>query len=205
LTEAIVDLKSIAGERGSGSQRLLDIGCGQGLAFGLLGEHFRPQSIIGVDVDSRTLAKAEQHRSQWRCDVQLLRSSVTRLELADGCIDTVFCHQLLHHVADQESALRELYRILAPGGILLASESCSPFINSWPVRAFFRHPMRAQRSAQGYLDLLRARGFEFSTTDVRESTPWWSLPDFGILRRLGWSRSQPETTELLVVATKPQR
>jgi ubiquinone/menaquinone biosynthesis C-methylase UbiE len=205
LTEAIVDLKSIAGNRGSDAQHLVDVGCGQGLAFGLLGEHFRPKTIIGVDIDTRLLDQAEQHRPTWRCNVQLRNCSIKHLDLADASVDTVFCHQLLHHVADQESALRELYRILIPGGTLLLSESCRVFIESWTVRAFFRHPMPAQKSAQDFLELLRSMGFEFSPSDVRESTPWWSLRDFGIARRFGWLRTPPETTELLVVATKPTR
>jgi SAM-dependent methyltransferase len=205
LTEAIVDLKALAGNRGSGAQQLVDVGCGQGLAFGLLSEYFQPKNIIGVDIDSRLLAQAEQHRPQWRCNVQLLNCSVKQLDIPDASVDTVFCHQLLHHVADQEGVLRELYRILVPGGTLLLSESCRIFIESWTVRAFFRHPMRVQKSAQDYLHLLHSMGFEFSASDVRESAPWWSLRDFGIARRLGWLRKAPETTELLVVATKPSQ
>ena len=203
LTEAIVNLKAIAGNRGCDARALLDVGCGRGLAFALLGDHFRPQSIVGVDIDDRLLRRAEQDRSLWPCEVQLRRCSVTRLDLPDDSIDTVFCHQLLHHVADQDAALRELYRVMAPGGILLASESCRSFIESWWVRTFFRHPMKVQKSAEEYQRLLRTAGFEFSDEDIRESSPWWSQRDLGIARQLGLTRRPLTTTELLIVAVKP--
>ena len=204
LTQAIVDLKNLAGERGQQPRRLLDIGCGQGLAFAPLAEHFRPEQIIGVDVDPHLLNKAEHKASQLNRNVRVLQSSVTALNLPDESVDVVFCHQLLHHVAKQERALQELYRILTPGGLLLVSESCKSFIDSWAVRWFFRHPMHVQKSSLEYQQLLRAMGFEFSAADVGETVPWWSLPDFGVARRLGWSRGPFDTTELLVVATKPK-
>ena len=138
-------------------------------------------------------------------------ASVTRLPIADGSIDVIFCHQLIHHVADQEGALRELHRVLAPGGVLLLGESCEAFINTWTVRWCFRHPPGAQKPAEGYLALVQGAGFVFGAVDVRTSTPWWSLPDLGIARKLGLSGALPLTTqtatatEILVVARKRQR
>jgi ubiquinone/menaquinone biosynthesis C-methylase UbiE len=167
-----------------------------------LAEHFQPEQLIGVDVDQRLVRKAETQAAKLHRDVRVSQGSVTDLNLPDQSVDVVFCHQLLHHVAEQDRTLRELYRILAPGGLLLVSESCKPFITSWAVRWFFRHPMHVQKTSQEYQVLLRANGFEFSAADIGESVPWWSLPDFGIARRLGWSRGPFDTTELLVVATK---
>ena len=98
--------------------------------------------------------------------------------------------------------MRELHRVLAPGGMLLLAESCEAFIKTWVVRLLFRHPRDVQKPAEGYLDLVRAAGFVFGDGDVRTSTPWWSLPDFGVTRRLGLVRRPPVATELLVVARK---
>ena len=60
-----------------------------------------------------------------------------------------------------------------------------------------------QRSAQEFQALVRDAGFEFDPArDVRTSTPWWSLWDFGLTRNIGLVKSAPEATELLLVATK---
>ena len=131
-----------------------------------------------------------------------LVSEDTQLDLPDASIDAIFCHQLIHHVANQKGALRELHRVLAPGGILLLAESCEAFIETWQVRWFFRHPHGVQKPAEGYLDLVRAAGFVFGDADVRIWTPWWSLPDLGFTRKLGLVRRPPVATELLVVARK---
>jgi len=203
LAHAIADLKQLAGTNAPNSfNRLMDVGCGQGRVFSLLQQAFSPRQIVGVDIDARLLERAAQAARECGCPVELKRSSVTRLDLPDSSIDLIFCHQLIHHVANQEDALRELHRVLAPGGMLLLAESCEAFIKTWLVRLLFRHPPDVQKPAEGYLELVRAAGFVFGDGDVRISTPWWSLPDLGVTRRLGLLRKPPVPTELLVVARK---
>jgi len=203
LARAIADLKQLAGTHAPDSfNRLMDVGCGQGRVFALLQQAFSPKQIVGVDIDPRLLERAAQSARECGCPVELKRGSVTRLDLPDASIDVIFCHQLIHHVANQEGALRELHRVLAPGGMLLLAESCEAFIKTWLVRLLFRHPRDVQKPAEGYLDLVRAAGFVFGDADVRAWTPWWSLPDLGVTRRLGLLRKAPVATELLVVARK---
>lgn len=202
LTEAIVDLKRLMGARADGIGRLLDIGCGEGRAFPLLNEHLRPQEIVGIDIDNELLTSAK-HDGESAAAAAIKWGSVTNLPLVDNSIDVVFCHQLIHHVAQQERALHELHRVLKPGGLLLLSESCKSFIETWVVRWFFRHPPQVQKTAEEYQQLVKTAGFEFTESDIQCTTPWWSLPDFGIRRRLGLIRKAPQTTEVLIVATKP--
>ena len=203
LTPAVTELKTMAGERGVGTDRLLDIGCGEGRAFALLAEAFKPRSIVGVDVDGGQLARAASAAGMCPCPVKLQRNSITRLELPDSSIDVIFLHQLLHHSADQRGALRELFRVARPGAVFLIGESCEVFIQTWSVRWFFRHPDGVQKTAQGYVDLVRSAGFTVAEDDIRMTTPWWSLPDLGVLRRMGLSRGPVEPTEILLLARKP--
>jgi ubiquinone/menaquinone biosynthesis C-methylase UbiE len=206
LSQAVGDLREMAGEQCPPAfNRLMDVGCGQGLAFALLVKHFAPREIVGVDIDPRMSALAAEAGVRAGVPVDVRRCSVTRLDLPDASVDAILCHQLIHHVANQKGALAEMYRVLAPGGFLFISESCKPFIDIWTVRWFFRHPPGVQRYAEGYLDLVREAGFVFDATrDVRTSTPWWSLPDLGLSRKLGLVRSPPAATELLLVAHKPK-
>lgn len=205
LSRAVADLKALAGDRAMDAARLLDIGCGEGRAFPLLAEAFRPKSIVGIDIDGPQIRRAAAAAAACSCPVTVQHNSVTRLDLADHSIDVIFLHQLIHHTADQTGALRELYRVARPGAVFLIGESCETFIKTWSVRWFFRHPDGIQKPAQGYVDLVRAAGFTVADGDIQTSTPWWSLPDLGVLRRLGLSRGPSEPTEILIVARKPPR
>lgn len=204
LTVAVEDLRALGGDRLRSVGRLLDVGCGQGRSFGLLAKHFAPREIVGIDIDPVMVETARAAAKDCPAPVTVKQSSVSKLELPDASVDVVFCHQLIHHVSDQARVLRELHRVLVPGGYLLLGESCEAFIRIWSVRWFFRHPPGVQHPAEGYVQLVRDAGFIVEERDVRTSTPWWSLPDLGILRKYGLSKQEGPPTELLLVARKPQ-
>ncbi len=202
LTPAIDDLCQMMPPRAAGFHCLMDIGCGQGMALPVLADRFAPQRMLAIDIDPRLVEQAANAAEHLPCPVRTATGSVLALDLPDGSVDAIFCHQLLHHVAQQERALSELYRVLTPGGFLLLSESCESFINSWTVRWLFRHPSNVQRSARGYVRLVRDAGFTIADRQIREYSPWWSLRDLGLMQRLGLARREPPPTEVLMIACK---
>ena len=140
--------------------------------------------------------------------VELKGSDCASLQFPDNSIDLLFCHQTFHHLVEQEKALAEFWRVLKPGGYLLFAESTEAYIDTWVIRWLFRHPMHVQKSAQGYLDMLRGQGFEFSERNVSYPYLWWSRSkDFGLLERFGLRNPPPpgqrEETLVNVVARKP--
>ena len=164
---------------------VLDAGCGQGKAFQGLVEHFQAEKVIGVDADAAGLALARREAEQHGIPVQLMESDLAAMDLPDASVDMVFCHQTLHHLARQEETLAEFHRVLKPGGLLLIAESTREYICSWVIRLLFRHPMHVQKSAEGYLELIRRAGFEFGPGNVSYPYLWWSrAKDFGLLERL---------------------
>ena len=182
---AFRELLGLLGRRRRRYAAILDVGCGGGAALPLLDRRFAPERLVGVDPDPEMIAWARRAATRCRCRVDLKLGDAAALELADESLDMIFCHQTFHHVTDPEGAAGEFYRVLRPGGVLLFSESCAPFIRSWLVRALFRHPMAAQRLAEEYLALLRRTGFCFDGADVSTPYPWWSRPDLGLRERLG--------------------
>jgi ubiquinone/menaquinone biosynthesis C-methylase UbiE len=185
-------------------RRILDAGCGPGVSLPLLDRHFSPESIIGIDINPQEVGRSRAQAANCRCAVEVCRGDAARLNLPDGAVDMVLCHQLLHHVTNQEAVLRELSRVLTPGGVLLLAESCRDFIHSTPVRLLFRHPDGVQKTAAEYQQLVAAAGFQFAPEHVITSTPFWSLPDWGFLQKLGWRRRpDAEPTEVTLVAFKP--
>ena len=190
--------------RGWKPRRVLDAGCGPGVSLPLLEQYFKPDVIVALDVDPGEIERSRVQSRRCTCPVELRQGDVANLNFPDASFDLILCHQTLHHVVEQEAVLRELHRVLAPGGALLIAESCRSFILSTPVRVLFRHPNEVQKTAGEYQQLLRDAGFLFTSAEVETSRPFWSLLDWGLLERLGWrSKRDAEPTQVAVVAFKP--
>jgi len=208
LRVAINDLRGLFALPLPESPVLLDAGCGQGKSFGLLAEAFNPARIIGLDADPHSLDCSRAEATRLGLEVQLIASDCAAIDLADASVDLLFCHQTFHHLVEQEQALAEFWRVLKPGGYLLFAESTQYYIDTWVIRWLFRHPMQVQKSAEGYLDMLRGQGFEFAADNISYPYLWWSrAKDFGLLERWGLTKPKPvgQRNETLVnaVARKP--
>ncbi|KRW61623.1 class I SAM-dependent methyltransferase [Pseudomonas sp. TTU2014-080ASC] len=187
---------------------ILDAGCGQGRSFGLLANAFKPSKIIGLDADPHSLDCSRAEAQRLGLDVDLVLSDCGKIDLPDASVDLLFCHQVFHHLVEQEKALAEFWRVLKPGGRLLFAESTKYYIDTWVIRWLFRHPMHVQKSADEYLGMLRGQGFEFTEQNISYPYLWWSRStDFGLLERWGLQKPKPfgqrNETLVNVVATKP--
>lgn len=208
LRVAINDLRRLCGEQTAQGGVLLDVGCGQGKSFRLLHEAFQPQRMIGLDADPRSLELSHSEAERGQLNLELIAGDCADIPLPDASVDLVFCHQTFHHLVEQERALAEFWRVLKPGGRLLFAESTKAYIDTWVIRWFFRHPMHVQKSADGYLEMLREQGFHFDGARISLPYLWWSRArDFGLLERLRLKRPPPpgqrEETLVNVVACKP--
>jgi SAM-dependent methyltransferase len=90
---------------GPPSYRLLDVGCGPKPYYPFFAEH--ASDYVGVDIVENPAAE--------------LRGSVEALPVEDASFDVVLCTQVLEHCDDPAQAVRELRRVTAPGGRVLAS------------------------------------------------------------------------------------
>jgi SAM-dependent methyltransferase len=194
---AVTELYALLPERVAVSS-ILEVGCGEGVAFDLLRRRFPDARLMGVDIDADSVAAARCTARQLG-DIPVYLADASRLPLADGAADLIFCHQLLHHATDPARVLGELHRVLAPGGWLLVAESCRSFLEWWPVRWLFRHPPRVQHTAADYVALIGTAGFQ----QIAYSTPspWWSEPDFGWRRRRGRT-AYTEPTQVRIAACR---
>jgi ubiquinone/menaquinone biosynthesis C-methylase UbiE len=100
------------------SHRVLDLGCGTGIVARLLRERLGGAAqITGADVSPPMIAKARAVAP----DVQWHEADAASLPFPDGSFDLVLCQQMLQFVPDRLAVLREVRRVLSPGGKLLLS------------------------------------------------------------------------------------
>ncbi|HVJ42895.1 MAG TPA: class I SAM-dependent methyltransferase [Dongiaceae bacterium] len=206
LERAINDLQRLIIAPRPSYPVIVDIGCGRGRSFKLLQQRFHPRQMIGIDIDSAMLDIARQTTAAEGLTVSFHQTTSWHTGLPDNSVDIVFCHQTFHHLVEQEAALKEFWRILRPGGLFLFAESTRKYIHSWIIRLLFRHPMDVQRTADEYLAMIRATGFDVSDASISLPYLWWSRSDLGILERwFGISpRRDREETLINLVAKKPE-
>jgi ubiquinone/menaquinone biosynthesis C-methylase UbiE len=107
---------------------LADIGCGLGHWSRLLYSYLRPPArLAGVDREARWVAEApEQFRRAYPHVaaglISFHQAEAARLPFADNRFEVVTCQTVLMHLEQPLAALREMLRILRPGGLLVCVE-----------------------------------------------------------------------------------
>jgi ubiquinone/menaquinone biosynthesis C-methylase UbiE len=115
---------------------VLEAGCGTGLILERVRPHCR--CAVGVDLSRGMLARARAR------GMSVAQASLLDLPLRDGLFDAVCCFKVLPHVEDPGAALRELGRLVRPGGVLIAE-----FYNPFSVRGALWRLKRPGQVARG--------------------------------------------------------
>lgn len=101
---------------------ILDLGCGDGLVTSLVLPHVE----IGVDPNEKALVQAKRSGTYERFEVK----PVEETQLPDGCIATVISNSVLEHIADIDTVLATIARLLEPGGKLIFTTP-TPTFSQW--------------------------------------------------------------------------
>lgn len=100
-------------------ERLLDVACGTGVATRLAAQRVGTAgTVAGLDLNPGMLAVARS-TTQSDTTIEWYEASAEKMPLPDASFDIVLCQMGLRFVADKPAALREMHRVLAPGGRLV--------------------------------------------------------------------------------------
>lgn len=112
------------------ARQVLDVGCGVGHWSRTLAPHLPPDaSIVGIDREPDWVAEATRRASSLGGPrtFRFMQGLAERLPFPDASFDFVTCQTVLMHVADPSAVLREMVRVLRPGGRIAVAEPNNAF------------------------------------------------------------------------------
>jgi ubiquinone/menaquinone biosynthesis C-methylase UbiE len=131
----------------SGCKSILDVGSGAGQILGHLLKRTHPQTrLVAFDLSPGMLRRARSRLHSNR--PSYVSGDLTQLPFADNSFDCVTCGWVIEHLPDPRPGLRELSRVLEPGGrlLLLATEDTLPGMvvsRAWKCRTYNRRELHA--------------------------------------------------------------
>jgi ubiquinone/menaquinone biosynthesis C-methylase UbiE len=108
-------IHEFAGFAGGAGRDVLEIGVGMG-ADHLEWARARPRRLVGVDLTERGVAWTRDRLALWGYEAEVFVGDAERLPFPDASFDMVYSWGVLHHTPDTPGAIREVHRVLRPGG-----------------------------------------------------------------------------------------
>ncbi len=94
-------------------QKLLEVGCGQGIDSVELAKHV---DYTGVDYSPESVAVAQKNAKSLGLNAHYSVGNAESLFFQDGSFDAVYSCGVIHHTFDEHKAISEVYRVLKPDG-----------------------------------------------------------------------------------------
>jgi ubiquinone/menaquinone biosynthesis C-methylase UbiE len=141
---------------------ILDVGCGTGIFAARIAAALPRATIWGIDLVEGMLLGGRDRWQTLRKQAMPVQGDSERLPFADGAFDVVTCANSFHHYPHQDRAVREMCRVLKPGGRVFLLDGCRDGLWGWfiydlcvtAVEGDVRHA-----SAREFRKLFRTAGF----------------------------------------------
>jgi ubiquinone/menaquinone biosynthesis C-methylase UbiE len=174
---------------GSTGLRVLDVGCGQGIDVYRYAD--AGADATGVDLTPRHVELARQHVAAMGAVATIVEGDAEALPFADASFDRASSNGVLHHTPDMAAALRELLRVLRPGGeariIVYNRNSFHYWLTQVLWLGVLHRQLLEERSMAGVL----SRGVEYSSIGARPLVNVYSPTTLQrMLRAAGFTRVQ---------------
>lgn len=137
--------------------RILDVGCGEGLAEMRIGRlHVSQLRLFGIDLMIERVFVARRETVAHNQRVGFATADAASLPFRDNVFDSTFCVAVLQHMGDVDAAVREFARVTIPGGRVLAVEPDNSARYSYAATPAGRRAF--EMSTRFFAALVAARG-----------------------------------------------
>lgn len=115
-----------------GGERLLDVGCGPGTISVDLARRLRDGHVTAIDLSSEVIELARRSLVDAPANLVFEVGDVYDLSYDDESFDIVLAHQVLQHLGDPVTALREMRRVVRPDGVVALRDADFAAFAWWP-------------------------------------------------------------------------
>ena len=119
---------------------ILEAGCGSGYGLQLIQEYYHPVELYGFDILPEQVLRAKKRNLR----AKVFMGNITNINLPSKKFDVVFVFTVLHHIPNYPKALKEISRILKPGGFLLIDELNKRLIDFFDIFMGVKHPKKSR-------------------------------------------------------------
>lgn len=169
---------------------VLDIGCGTGALLSRLQTIQPALQLAGVDASAEMLAIA---RDRLQPEVTLRKSWAEELPFDDCTFDTVASCNMFHFIRRPDHALKEMFRVLRPGGMVVITDWCDDFLMcklcDIYLRWFDPSHFRMYSTSQCHTMLAGADARRISIDKYKISTLW------GLMTAMAYKPGASNTSE----------
>ena len=152
----------LSGVGDAADKRILDVGCGKGPFLRLLQEHFPSAQLYGVDISPELLKYVPS-------TVWTKRASMLNLPFPDAHFDIVLCVEALEHAIRMDAAVREMCRVVKPGGQIIIIDKDAKHLGLLPIERWEKwlNPEEVNRSLKRYCSIVSSQYFDISLGDQK--------------------------------------
>lgn len=154
-------------------QKVLEIGCGRGVGTEIILERFGAGEVHAFDLDPEMIDIARRRLAKY--GQEKLRISVgdaEKIDAADSSYDAVFDFGIIHHIPEWQNSVKEVARVLKPGGKFYFEEVTQKALDRWIYRTFLKHPTENRFTGEAFVSELEKNGI-----DVGGNRQYWLLND----------------------------
>ena len=151
--------------QGTAGLNILDVGCGQGIdlcEYALAGA-----TVTGIDLTPRHVQLARRHLIDLDLEGTVVEGDAEDLPFPDSSFDRVSSNGVLHHTPDMPAALREIRRVLRPGGQAVVIVYNHGSVHYWTEQFFHQGIIKRQLLRDRSMANLLSANVEFSTIGAR--------------------------------------
>jgi ubiquinone/menaquinone biosynthesis C-methylase UbiE len=139
-----IETPRLIGPRGSLiGKRVLEIGCGRGVGVEIL-LSLGAEHVTGFDLDPRMIGLAERRLTKYGDRTRLFVGDAESIEAPNASFEAVVDYGVIHHIPHWQKTLKEIARVLRPGGTFYFEDLLKDLISTWPAPVFFDHPQGTQ-------------------------------------------------------------
>ena len=171
-SQRALETPRLIGPRGVlAGRRVLEVGCGRGVGVEIL-LSLGATHVTGFDLDPKMIDRAQQRTAAYGNRARVFVGDAEAIDAPDASFDAVVDYGVVHHVPNWSQALKEIARVLKPGGVFYFEDLLRGLISLWPARVLFDHPQATQFYGREF-----RTGLEVAGLRVQKWRQWreWSF------------------------------